>query len=259
MITTLSYEQRAEHISHPLAKQLLSLMAIKKTNLALAADVTTSDQLLTLADKLGPEICVLKTHIDILDDFSIPMVKELQYLAKQHQFLIFEDRKFADIGNAVKHQYQDGLYKIVKWADIVNAHGIPDSGVVAGLKEVGIPYQRGCLLIAQMSGSNTLFTEQYTEATIKMAQEHPDFVIGFIAQQRLIDVPDFIYMTPGVNLAQTGDKLGQTYIDPNTAICKNGSDIIIVGRAITQAEDPVKMAQVFRHAGWDAYNERQQK
>lgn len=91
---------------HPIAARLLRLMEKKQTNLCLSADVTSSKELLQLAAILGPSICVLKTHIDILDDFSQEVVKELRVLADRHEFLIFEDRKFADIGNTVKHQYE---------------------------------------------------------------------------------------------------------------------------------------------------------
>ena len=34
----------------------------------------------------------------MITDFDADLVDQLQALAKQHDFLIFEDRKFADIG-----------------------------------------------------------------------------------------------------------------------------------------------------------------
>lgn len=247
------YSDRSALCSNPTATKLLSLMDEKKTNLSIAADVTTKAELLEIADKLGPEMCVLKTHIDIIVDFDRELTKELRRLADKHNFLIFEDRKFADIGNTVQHQYRDGIYHISEWADIVNAHAIPGPGIIQGLKEVGLPLGRGLLLLAEMSSKGTLAKGNYTEETLKMAQENTDFVIGFITMRQLTDDPRFINMTPGVQLSAGGDSLGQQYNTPENVILKQKSDIIIVGRGIYKAADPVAEAKKYREAGWKAY------
>ena len=83
----LSYTERAAYCLSTVAKRLLQLMETKKTNLGLSADVTDAQTLLGLADELGPEICLLKTHIDIITDFTPALTDELLKLAHHHHFL----------------------------------------------------------------------------------------------------------------------------------------------------------------------------
>lgn len=101
---TQSYIERALlPDTSPLTAYLLRLIAIKRTNLCLSADVTTTQALLSLAEEVGDSICLLKTHADIISDFNDRTVKQLRDIAKRKKFLVFEDRKFGDIGGNPTH------------------------------------------------------------------------------------------------------------------------------------------------------------
>ncbi len=249
-----TYSQRAETALNPVARKLLLLMDEKKSNLVHNPDVTTSAKLLEMADRVGPKIVMLKTHIDIVKDFTPHLITQLRELAEKHKFLIFEDRKFADIGNTVKLQYQEGIYRISDWADIVNAHIISGPGIIESLKMVGLPKGRALLLLAEMSSKDNLATGAYTQKAVEWARANAEFVIGFIAQRNLD--PQLLTLTPGVNLAKEGDALGQKYSSPHKIIFEQKSDLMIVGRGILEAEDPVAEAERYRKAGWEAYQAR---
>lgn len=250
----LPFEQRAELCKNGCAKRLFQTIARKESNLGLVADVTTSEELVRFASTVGPHICLLKTHIDIVDDFCPAVTDTLMELAQKHDFLLFEDRKFADIGNTVRAQYSHGVYRISSWADIVNAHILPGPGIIEGLREEGLPLGRGLLLLAQMSSKGNLCSDGYARKCVAMAQEYPEFVIGYISQEHLDANPAMVHMTPGVNLATEGDTLGQQYNTPDKVIGERGSDVILVGRGIIKATDSCAEAIRYKEAAWQAYN-----
>lgn len=187
--------------------------------------------------------------------------------------MIFEDRKFADIGNTVALQYSSGVHKIATWSHITNAHPVPGPSIIRGLAAVGLPLGRGLLLLAEMSTAGALARGAYTEDAVQMARGARDFVIGFIAQRRMEGVglaegekqdgvEDFLVLSPGVGLDVTGDGMGQQYRTPEQVVSESGCDIIIVGRGIYGKPGNVDIGEVqrqaerYRKAGWDAYLRR---
>ncbi|KAL9094989.1 MAG: hypothetical protein Q9165_002591 [Trypethelium subeluteriae] len=131
-----SYENRSNLAdTNPLTAYLFRLMVIKRSNLCVSADVTTTNQLLELAEEVGDSIVLLKTHADIISDFAERTIRCLRDIAARKHFIIFEDRKFGDIGSTVQKQYVGGPLSIVRWAPIVNAHIFPGPAIITALKE----------------------------------------------------------------------------------------------------------------------------
>lgn len=251
----LSYYDRAKLCKHPITKKLLQIMEEKQTNLCLAADVTSFSDLLLLAEEVGSEICLLKTHIDIIEDYDSNSIKKLKEISQRKNFLLFEDRKFADIGHTVQLQFTAGSYKISEWADLITIHHLPGPGIIQALKESADNQKHGCLIVAEMSSINSYTSKQYAEEAINLATEYADFVVGIISQSVLSFDPNILHLTPGIKITEGRDNLDQKYITPHIAIKEKGTDIIIVGRGITQAKNTREAASVYRKAGYAAFQE----
>ena len=99
-ILSLPFSTRANQPNNsPLATYLLSLISIKRSNLCVSADLHTTYDLLSVAEEVGDYICVLKTHADIIDDWSEKTIEGLEKISRRKRFLLFEDRKLGDIGS----------------------------------------------------------------------------------------------------------------------------------------------------------------
>ncbi|XP_071560285.1 uncharacterized protein R-l isoform X1 [Temnothorax nylanderi] len=254
----LPYSKRAKLTMNPLASKLLELMESKQTNLCLAADLKEVDAILELANVTGPHIAVLKTHVDIIEDFNESFILRLKKLAKQHRFLLMEDRKFGDIGNTVSLQYRHGLYKIAEWADLITVHPVSGASVIDTLKKSveNITEPRGIFLVAEMSCEGALTTGDYPKSAVSMAEKASDLVVGLVSQSNLSAQPGLLQLTPGVKLSKSGDGLGQQYNDPRSVI-NAGADLAVVGRGITEAPDGyLKATLEYKRELWNAYEER---
>ncbi len=249
-----TYQEKHQSATHPVTQKLLDIVEQKQTNLIFSGDVTTKKELLYLADVTGPHICSLKTHIDIVHDFDKDLIDQLQGLARKHNFLLFEDRKFSDIGNTVKYQFISEHYDIPSWADMVTVHLTAGASLVDALADSGKLDETALIAIVGLSSSDTLTDQAYIQRAMEIVNDKKEYFSGIVAQNDLLGKESgLLQFTPGINLSSKGDKHGQTYNSPEKAFATKATDIIIVGRGIYRAEDPVLAAKTYQKAGWDAY------
>ncbi|RZB39564.1 OMPdecase domain containing protein [Asbolus verrucosus] len=253
----LSFMERARFAKNKVAERIFQIMATKNTTLCVAADLTKTTDILNLAEEVGPHICLFKTHIDIVEDFHPNFLKHLQDIAQTHNFILFEDKKFADIGKTVQLQYSESIYKISSWASLVTAHSLTGKGVLDAIRESEGLKERGVFLLAETSAASSLIDGNYTQATVKLALQYTDLISGIVCQSPLfVDQPGLIQLTPGVQLDSIGDTLSQQYNTPEHVVLERGADIAVVGRGITKSADPALAAQKYKELLWNAYKKR---
>ena len=90
--------------ANPLAHRYMETAARKQTLVCLAADMRSVGELIDLVEEVGPYIAALKTHVDMVDDLAMGSWQGLIDSAEKHDILLFEDRKFADIGKVSQNQ-----------------------------------------------------------------------------------------------------------------------------------------------------------
>lgn len=251
--------------SDPLARRWMETVVSKQSMVVLAADVYTMNELNNLLDQVSPYVSALKTHVDLVHDWTPDSWGDFCNRAKDADMLIFEDRKHGDIGKIARDQ-MGGVYDSRSWADLMTAHLISGPSVLDGMAEgwSGVGRSGGVLLLAQMSSAgNLLEIPGYTDAVVNIGKEHPA-CFGFIGNgSRANELAELrkkageikMIWTPGVNI-QTGDsELGQRYGDPYDAVMA-GSDGIIVGSGIHKSKSPSEAAKKYADVSWAALIKR---
>lgn len=256
--------ERWTQATSDIAKKYMEISVKKKSLVCLAADRNTMQGLFDLIEEVGPHIAALKTHVDLVDDWTPESWSKFCKRANDADLLIFEDRKFADIGKITRNQ-MSGIYNIRQWSDLVTAHLISGPDIVDGIQSAWSDVGRsgGVLLLAQMSSRGNLLNHDYTDKVVSLGKQHRG-VFGFIGNgsrpEELKQLRNKVgngkmIWTPGVNIAVGDGEMGQRYGEPREAILA-GSDCIIVGSGIHKSESPKKEAAKYADVSWNALIER---
>ena len=87
-----------------LSHQFMSIACEKESLVVLAADLPTVEEIVQIIEDVGDHVCALKTHVDMVEDFNLEDWGAVVDAARSKGMLLFEDRKFADIGRVAKTQ-----------------------------------------------------------------------------------------------------------------------------------------------------------
>ena len=108
----IKLEDKLKLNNNPIYQKIINLMLAKKSNLAISLDYTNKERILSSIDKIGKYVVIIKLHCDIIDDFDNEFVVNLLESSRKHNFLIFEDRKFSEIGNIFINNIQEEYLKL---------------------------------------------------------------------------------------------------------------------------------------------------
>jgi len=209
--------------------RLRKIIRNKKTPICLSLDISNTGKFFDILENCKEHICMLKIHLDIMENFNNDDRNSLIKICKQNDIMIWEDRKFCDIGKTHESQLKN-----VDWVDFVsvNPTGGADS-LVPFFDKVGI------FLLSEMSSKGNLINSEYTLDVLNIAYKYNNHVCGIINQNiPKIFLQNFLSITPGINLNTKGDNLGQVYRTPEEL--KNKTDILVIGRQIYNSIDPKK-------------------
>ena len=210
-----------------------NIIKAKKSNICLAADVETVNELFSIIEELGEYICILKIHYDIIIDFHDNLEETILRLNEyklKYNFLIWEDRKFADIGMVMVRQVKN---HISRWADIISVHSI------SGLESVKVLDFISIFLIGELSSKGSLTDSNYIIRSSIIAEEM-DNIIGIVCQHKI--KCDKLMVVPGISIKNSEDGMGQQHCSIDSP-SKKFADIYVVGRGILQSDNPKKTIQ----------------
>ncbi|MTT32042.1 orotidine-5'-phosphate decarboxylase [Terrilactibacillus sp. BCM23-1] len=219
--------------------------------LIVALDVSSKDDMFSLLKRVNQPNAFVKVGMELFFQEGPDIIKQL----KERNYRIFLDLKCHDIPTTV-YRTMKGLAKL--GVDMVNVHAAGGAAMmraaVKGLSEGSRDGKKTiCLAVTQLTSTNDdmLHHEilidkpmnEVIQAYSQLAYESGiDGVVCSPWEASLVKEATsetFVTVTPGIRLMSDKQDDQERVATPSKAR-ELGSDYIVVGRSITQAEDPEK-------------------
>ena len=217
----------------------------QKSPVIVALDYKKKEEALAFADSINPELCRVKVGKEMFTRFGPSLVDELH----KRRFKVFLDLKYHDIPNTVAAAVKAAA-DIGVWMVNVHALGGPSmlaaaSDVLAGLQEK--PLLIGVTVLTSMDAGQlkALGINEAPEVLVSRlanlcAEAGLDGVVCSAQEATMLreKLPaSFQLVTPGIR-PESAKKDDQIRIMTPPRAMAAGSNYLVIGRPITQADNP---------------------
>jgi orotidine-5'-phosphate decarboxylase len=227
-----------------------------RDRLIVALDMPTIEEAKRLVATVGDTASFYKVGLELLFAGGLDLARELRYQGKR----VFLDMKLLDIGNTVERAVANATELGVNFLT-VHGHDLKTlRAAVSGRGSSPLKLLAVTVLTnltqddLEQQGSSMVPSDLVLHRARLAFESGFDGVIasGQEAEHiRAVTGPDFLIVTPGIRLPGSTMDDQERVMTPDRAIAA-GADHIVVGRPITQADDPKGAAETFIHHIRDA-------
>ncbi|MBI4191792.1 MAG: orotidine-5'-phosphate decarboxylase [Betaproteobacteria bacterium] len=211
-----------------------------------ALDFASADTALAFATRLRPQSCRLKVGKELFTAAGPVLIEKLA----QRGFDVFLDLKFHDIPNTVAGACRAAA-QLGVW--MINVHALGGRAMLEAARDAVAasrrrPHLIAVTLLTSMAAGDLAdvgIAGDPAAAALKLARlaqaSGLDGVVCSAQEARLLKREcgrKFVLVTPGIRLSEGNADDQQRVMTPAAAIAA-GADYLVIGRAVTQAPDPV--------------------
>jgi len=211
-----------------------------------ALDYADEKQAFNLIDQINPELCRLKVGKEMFTHFGPGFIEKIQHRG----FQVFLDLKYHDIPNTVARACSIAA-DLGVW--MLNVHALGGSKMMEAAANAlanrkNRPYLIAVTVLTSMSAQDLQglgIQQTPSELAVHLATMAKNAGLDGVvcsaqeaAMMRASLADEFLLVTPGIRPLGSSRDDQQRIMTPVEAI-NAGSNYLVIGRPITQAEDPV--------------------
>lgn len=219
------------------------------SKIIVALDYEKEAEALALVDQIDPSLCRLKVGKEMFTTLGINFVKQLH----QRNFDVFLDLKYHDIPNTVARAVRSAADLGVWMVDLHTSGGLR---MMEEAKKILEPYGKDAPLLIAVTVLTSMEDLDLLQIGINASPMEQVLRLAHLTQRAGLDGvvcspqeveilrntcgKEFKLVTPGIRPIGT-DFGDQRRVMTPTAAIRAGSDYLVIGRPITQADNPAEV------------------